>query len=118
MGKFSCHCGYVIHDSVYPCASSGSLLWEPEFETASGEINNAVTDFLLAATGGRKADWVRSYFGEGYPSDLSDADVIDDIYTKVSHDKGRSVYQCPACGRLYVKKQGFANEWDCFEKSG
>ena len=76
-------------------------MWEPELEAASGEINSAVTDFLSATAGGRKADWVRSYFGEGYPADLSDADVVDDIYTKVSHGRGRSVYQCPACGRLY-----------------
>jgi hypothetical protein len=118
MGKFACRCGYVIHDSSYPCVSSGSLLWEPELETASGEINNTVTDFLRAAAGGRKAEWVRSYFGESYPADLSDADVIDDIYSKISHDKGRPVYQCMKCKRLYVRKQGAANEWDCFEKAG
>ena len=87
-------------------------------EAASDETNSAITDFLRAMAGGRKAEWVRDYFGESYPADLSDADVIDDIYTKVSHDKGRFVYQCPECGRLYVQKQGFANEWDCFEKVG
>jgi len=91
-------------------------MWESETAAVSEETRSAVPDFLQSVAGGRKAEWVHSYFGERYPADVSDADVIDEIYSKASHDKGRTFYQCPECGRLYVQKQIFTNEWDCFVK--
>ncbi len=92
-------------------------MWEPELESLSEETHRDLTSFLHAVGTGRRSDWVRGHFGEDYPLNLSDAEVIDDIYSKVSDDKGRSIYQCPKCARLYVQKQLFTNEWDCFEKA-
>jgi DNA-binding NtrC family response regulator len=46
------------------------------------------------------------------------SEVIRDIYARALHEKGRSVYQCPTCGKLYVQKQFFTSEWQCFEKAG
>lgn len=118
MGTFKCDYGHVIHDSLYPCPSVGYLLWQPEDNSQSEERHRAVTDFLQAVGSGRKAEWLRGYFGDEYPSDLNDASAIDDIYSKVSLDKGHYVYQCPTWERLYVQKRVFGNEWDCFEKAG
>ena len=121
MGKFACHCGYVISDSSYPCSSAGELKWQTETELESQETNHDVKEFLVAVENKKDSDWIQKYFGdeylEIYPDGLSIGDVIDDIYSNVSHKRGRSVYQCPACERLYLQKELYTNEWICFEKA-
>lgn len=116
MGKFACHCGYVISDVVCPCPMSGDLLWDPEKDWLGTEVQRVVTDFLFAVENNQREIWIRNYFGDVYPLDLNLAMVIDDIYSKVSNEKGRRVYQCPECERLYVQKEFYTNEWICFEK--
>src|SRR5215204_2234713 len=105
MGKFACHCGYVISDAVYPCPAAGELRWEPEIERQDPEVQQMVSDFLSALERNEKEIWIRNCFGKEYPSDLSPETVIDDIYSKAHDKNSRAVYQCPECERLYVQKE-------------
>ena len=110
-------CGHDIPDPSYPCPAAGDLLWETEVESQSVKAYRAVAEFLEAAKGGRASEWARGYFGEDYPPAESDAEVIRDIYAVAFNEKGRCVYQCPACGRLYVQRKFFINEWVGYEKA-
>jgi len=114
MGTFTCDCGYVIRDSEYPCPAAGQLIWDAEQAAKNDEAYSALTDYFRAAGEGRKAEWVRDYFGERYPINLPDADVVREIYRKISFNKGRNFYRCPECEGLYVQKQLFTNEWESF----
>jgi hypothetical protein len=116
MGKFACHCGYVISNSISPCPMSGELRWEPEVDWLGTEVQRVVADFLTAVENNQRESWIKNYFSDVYPLDLSLAMVIDDIYSKVYNEKGHSVYQCPECERLYLQKEFNTNEWTCFEK--
>lgn len=116
MGKFGCHCGYVISDSISPCPNAGELRWQTEIDLASDEIYATTKEFLKSVDEGTDKDWVNNYFGDIYPKDFSLSEVIDDIYSVVFGRKGRSVYQCPKCERLYLQKEFYTNEWTCFEK--
>lgn len=117
MGKFACHCGYVISDSVYPCPYAGELKWETESETQSEQINRDLEDFLSAVEEGQRESWIRNYFGTEYPVELNLSSVIDDIYSKVSRKYGHNVYQCPKCERIYLQKESYGDEWTCFVKT-
>ena len=117
MGSFTCHCGYIIRDTVCPCPPSGTLMWEPEHDALGETALKDVESFLNALRDGTRDEWVRNYFLTGYPLDVSDAMVIDDIYSRASDNKGKSVYQCPECERLYLQKRLYENEWSCFEKA-
>ena len=116
MGRFYCHCGYVISDVESPCPMAGELRWEPELDWRDTEVQRIVSDFLTAVENKQSEIWIRNYFGDEYPLDSSLAEVIDDIYLRVSNERGRSVYQCPECERLYLQKEFYADEWTCFEK--
>ncbi len=117
MGKLACLCGYTISDSTSPSPVSGELRWETELDWQGTEVQRIVTDFLNAVEKKQSSIWMRNYFGDTYPLDLSLAMVIDDIYSKVASEKGHSVLQCPECDRLYLQKEFSTNEWTCFEKT-
>lgn len=116
MGKFACHCGYVISDSS-TCPFLGSLRWSPEDDYLSDKSIENVRDFLQAITDGKKDEWIKNYFGDIYPTDMETAEIIDDIYMNVSNEKGHMVYQCPECERIYLQKEYYTDEWICYEKS-
>jgi hypothetical protein len=117
MGKFACHCGYVISDSVYPCPQVGELKWETETENQSEQFSRNVADFLSAVERGQKENWIQNFFSKEYPLNENIASIIVDIYSNVSNKQGRAVYQCPKCERIYLQKEFYANEWTCFEKA-
>lgn len=94
------------------------MLWEHEVELKSGAAHRAVAEFLEALRNGLREKWSRDYFGDDYPCVQSDAEVIGDIYGKAFGEKGRCLYRCPTCGSLYLQRQFFVNEWECFEKAG
>ena len=116
MGKFPCHCGYVISDSSSPCPFSGELRWEHETDYITEKSIETVKDFLQAVENGKRDEWIRKYFFDIYPLDLDIAEIIDDIYTDVSNEKGRRVYKCPECERIYLQKEFYTDEWICYEK--
>lgn len=116
MGKFACHCGYVISDSSYPCPWSGELRWETELEKESQQIAEDLKDCLDAVEKGKIKDWVKNYFGDVYPFPLDLSEIIDDIYLKNSNKQGRNVLRCTKCERIYIQKEFCSNEWTCYEK--
>ena len=121
MGKFACHCGYIISDTVYPCSLIGQLKWQTETESESQERNSDVKDFLAAVESGSDKDWVKNYFAgryfEMYPDQITIGDVIEDITSRAEHKEGRCVYQCPECERLYIQREFYTDDWTCYEKA-
>lgn len=121
MGKFSCRCGYIISDSVYPCALVGELRWQTEFEEQSQHRSRDVEGFLSAVDQGTDKAWVRNYFtedyAEEYPHGITKRAVIEDITTRAEGKSGRVVYKCPECERMYVQKDFYTDDWTCYEKA-
>lgn len=116
MGTFTCECGFLIPDSTYPNELTGTLCWQDEEEAISRKALEDLRAFLVANAIGRRDAWLASYFGVDHPPFGDDAEVIDEIYYKTAFDKGRSVYRCPECGRLYVQTALFENSWDGYER--
>ena len=121
MGKFACHCGYIISDVKYPCPLAGQLKWETETESESQERNKHVKDFLAAVENGTDKDWVKNYFAgkyfEMYPNQITIADVIGDISSRAENKAGRCVYRCPECERIYIQREFYTDDWICYEKA-
>lgn len=120
MGFLICKCGHKISDVVCPCPYSGELRWDPARDGNQDRSISDVTDFLTAVEEGRKEDWLRNYFSESFYQTqltMSNALIIDDIYSHNSDKNGQAVYRCNECERLYVQKAFAINEYDCFEKT-
>ena len=116
MGKFKCHCGYVISDSVSPCPHAGDLHWDPENDASESKFVEAVDSYFAAVKRGEGDEWIDKYFALGYAKiELSIGELVSDIRTKADQSYGRGVLQCTECNRIYIQKKVFVNEWDCYE---
>jgi len=71
--------------------------------------------FLEASRSGTRRAWLNQYFHPPYPKDVDDVSVFFDILSASKGGLGREVVRCPNCGRLYVEKARFANEWQSFK---
>jgi hypothetical protein len=120
MSRFSCRCGNVISDTVYPSPEFGELKWQTETEARSQQRSQDVKDFLAALENGQDKDWVRNYFNEeyaeSYPDRITRAAVIEDITSRADNAAGRAVVRCEMCERLYIQKEFYTDEWACFEQ--
>jgi hypothetical protein len=115
MGKFSCHCGNVTSDTIYPCEWAGDLQWQDEREAQDTAAAEVLKEFVAAIEGGDTQTWLNSYFQIDYPPvDLATA--VLDIHSKERRKLGHSVYRCPECEKIYIQKEYFTNEWTCYEK--
>jgi hypothetical protein len=116
MGQLLCHCGNVISDTVYPCPHAGALRWQPENEDSVQEFVELVDAYFVALNAGKEKEWLRDHFAPEYAAELdwSRGDVIDDIRTK-AFDRGHQVLKCTECSRIYVQKEFYSDEWDCYE---
>ena len=103
MGKLACTCGNVISDVVCPCPTEGWLIGDQDRDRLVLESHEAVKSFLAALIAGRKEDWIRAFFLEGYPTDTADESVLNDVNSRFEVRYQKSVAECDQCGRLFVQ---------------
>ena len=111
MSKLGCRCGNIISDTVYPCPTEGDLTGQQDNERLQDESIKAVGSFVAALLGGRREEWIRTFFLSGYPQDISDESVISDILSTFDMRYRKSIAECDRCGRLWVQMRAGANEY-------
>lgn len=94
--KIGCHCGEVIVDQTDNLPFKGHLIPDQEWFTNYDSIDDEVIDPLVEGRLDKKAAYRLSRL----------------IISRLS----RLVWQCPACGRLYV--EGLDNQLRCFLPEG
>ena len=70
-----------------------------------------------AHRGGRRGDresWLRRHFLQCYPRDLSHGVVFCDFLSILLRELVDDMYECEACGRLWVQRAGTDNEFAPF----
>ena len=112
MSKLACPCGYVLSDAEYPSPTQGSIVRQQDEERIDNAFTQAVSSFLAALREGTKLSWLRDRFGDSYPPDASDAEVISDLLSL--HAMPLSVSECDHCGRLLVQREPGVNEYVAF----
>jgi hypothetical protein len=91
MSKLACKCGHIISDTIYPSPTEATLLPQQDDDRIQSESSQAVNGFLSAVAVGHREEWLRQFFNNGCPSDISDASVISDILSVFERMISRSV---------------------------
>jgi len=109
-----CKCGNIISNIVFPCSTEGSIISQQNEEVLEREFVTEVKAFLSAVSSGRRDKWLVAKFGKDYPKDLSDADIILDLYTTTSDRYKLSIAECEKCGRIWIQETIGKNRYCSF----
>jgi hypothetical protein len=114
MGKFLCTCGNVISDVKCPNEVTGHLLSDKSSDKFFESIASTVQDFADHYSDNRLTEWREKHFNNQYPSDVSPGDMVHDILTSKFMDLTLHVYECDACGRIWIQKKVGVNQYQCY----
>ena len=103
MSKFLCTCGQLVVDNGAITHHMGRILLEQSSEQYHERATHEIADFIKAVQAGKRREWIEQFYDKpGF--DLEDSSVVFDIWTR--HDPATliDIYQCDACGRLWVER--------------
>ena len=103
MSKFRCTCGYLIVDNGAVAHHMGRILREQSSEPYHERATHEVADFIRAVQAGKRREWIEQFYGQpGF--DLEDGSVVVDIWTRRDPETVLDIYQCDACGRVFIER--------------
>lgn len=114
MGRLECTCGHVISDTVYPCPATGGIIGGVAEDAALRAWVDDISSFLSALRDGRRLDWIESHPRFAAYTDLPDDDIVYDLWADQYRVRLKYVWECESCGRLWIQKQPYADEWQSF----
>jgi len=114
MSKLRCQCGHTISDSVYPCPTEAAVIGNKAYEILDRAFTEEVADFLAASKNGNREGWVIKRFGDGYPKDISDSEVISDLLTYHFMKHSLVLSECEMCGRMWLQREPGENAYRSF----
>ena len=99
--KFLCECGHVIRDQTDYLPYKGWVMRDKLDEAFYDAATQSIADFLNACVQGTRDEWLTEQFGSEYPRE-SDEAVIYDLMSTAEIRYSLHIYQCEACGRLWL----------------
>src|SRR5262245_50232017 len=103
MSKLGCTCGHVIRDQTDFLPYKGRLLRDYDLEAVYDAIERECEALIAAVVVGDRESWLRRHFLEMYPRDLPNGAVFHDFVCGLLREFMDDVYECEACGRLWVQ---------------
>jgi hypothetical protein len=103
--EFKCKCGHLIEDGE-DLNYKAKLLPDIEFDAYTDQIDAQINEFIVMIMDGKREEWMESHFMEGYPRDLSNAQMLGDVLNWIYLGKTKEVFQCENCNRLWIEKNG------------
>ena len=104
MGSFACRCGYSIPLKNIPEEASAKFMTDADEAETTGAIAMELAGFINAIAKGERDAWIRSVLPEAYV-EFEDRSIISDLLSMRLSDKGRSLIECSACGRIYIESK-------------
>jgi hypothetical protein len=114
MSYFRCACGADFQNEAQDDASFVAYSL-PALGAAELRIAEAICALFAADDATSRADWLTSYFGEGYPREADDGGIIEDIVGRELNREFVSMFRCPTCGRVAVNEHDPA-AWVFFQR--
>src|SRR5690349_8651081 len=114
MSSFSCLCGYVVRHSDEPPGSSGVLYSLDSLRRVESAIGNEVASLIAAGSG--RAQWLASRFGDRYPSDIADCEIVEDLVARELNASFTAVFRCPRCHRIALGPEGAEVGWRFYSR--
>lgn len=111
MSKLGCTCGHVIRDQTDFLSYKGRILKDYDNEAVYDAIERECETLIKAVIAGDRESWLRRHFLEGYPQNLSNGAIFHDFVAGLLREFLVDVYECEACGRLWVQRTGSNSEF-------
>src|SRR4030095_15139643 len=105
MSKLGCVCGHVITDQTDKIPYKAKFIRDQDSEEYSHKYTDNLSSFIEAIKDGRRNEWVKNYFSETYPTNISDSSIVLDIVSRQDMIFESDLYQCDNCGRIKVQVQ-------------
>lgn len=100
--KLSCECGHVIRDQTDNLPYKARFIRDQDDEVYH-TYDEHIADFIDAIQAGKRAQWIKNHFSDIYPTDISNAAVVNDIITNYELNYEGDMYQCENCGRILIQ---------------
>ena len=114
MSKLICKCGHVISDQGTPSPFEGILFSEVAYEQLLSIAGSILSRLKEAESKGVRTTWIDQELGEGYPDDVSDSELLEDLLSREMQDSSISVSRCKICGRIHLQKRPGSDEYTSF----
>jgi hypothetical protein len=101
MSWFRCKCNHVIDDKYADLPYKGYLYADQDQDRRQSAFEH-IADFVTAREHGMQEQFLTRFFGEPYPKDLNVAEVVSDIFDKITGGTESPLYECEQCGRLWL----------------
>lgn len=105
MSKLGCVCGHIITDQTDNISYKANFLRDQDFDEYAGKYTDDIASFINAVKDGRRDEWVKKYFSETYPTNISDSSIVFDIVSRQNMIFEGDLYQCEKCGRIKIQVQ-------------
>lgn len=102
--KFRCTCGNIISDNGLCDHIKGHILREQSFNAAYEQPADRIAEFIQAVVAGKRKEWIEEFYGQPY-FEVSDSSVVFDIIDYARIRTKLDIYQCEACGRLFIERE-------------
>lgn len=112
--RFKCACGFVIVDNGAVEHHMGRILREQDREIYHDLATRDVVDFIKAIQAGKRREWIAEFYAQP-DFDLDDTSVVFDIWTRRDPTMMLDIYQCDACGRVYIEREPHTFRYRCFK---
>lgn len=112
---FPCRCGALPNErEVSEAGYEGLLLWQDEEEVVEDKAQKAIASYLKALRSGRKATWLKNWYGPEEETDVDDVEVIFNLLNYEKWSWAHPAFECPSCGRIYIKQDPSDKAWKCY----
>ena len=101
MAQYTCTCGHTWSDITGKY--DGYIVWQ-NFDLID-RIAGDTLSFASACTQGTREEWIADYFSHHYPSDLSNAEIVSDIVSRVTTEMAAGVFRCPQCQAIMLLEE-------------
>jgi len=105
MSKLGCTCGHIITDQTNDIPYKAKFIRDQDFEGYTEKYSDDIASFIDAVKEGTRDEWIKQYFTETYPTNLSNSSIVFDIISSQTRIFDGDLYQCENCGRIKVQVQ-------------
>lgn len=107
MSKLGCKCGHIIVDQTDNIPYKAGYVSDKSIESLYDEVYPNIELFIQSVRNKTREEWVQEFFNPDYAAlNLTDAQILSDIFDRSYFAKYRTMYQCENCGRIHIQQKG------------
>jgi hypothetical protein len=111
MSKLVCRCGYSVVDQTDFLPHKAEVLSDQDSERIWDAAADAIADFFAQNGDDARRTWTTSHLHTRGGADIDASSVVYQIMKRGPHRLGRTLYECSACGRLWLQARPGENRW-------